>query len=356
VLGMAQAMAHDALSPEQRARLDVIRHSGEALLALLNDVLDLAKIESGKLELEAIEFDLGELIAGVRDTFAAVADEKGLRFEVDIGDAAGVYVGDPARIRQVLANLVSNALKFTDQGAARIKARRSGGKLRITIEDTGVGMPPQVVDKLFDKFVQADASTTRRYGGTGLGLSICRELAEMMGGSICAASKVGRGSKLTLAVPLPRVGGPSARRAAPNTGDAPNLRALRVLAVEDNAVNRLVLKTLMDQFGVEMEMAENGVAAVEAWSREPYDLILMDVQMPVMDGPTATRLIRERERAAERRRTPIIALTANALRHQHDEYLAAGMDEVVPKPLELGVLLNTINAVLDRASAAEFAD
>jgi len=348
VLGMAQAMVREPLSEEQRARLDVIRQSGEALLGILNDVLDLSKIEAGKFELEAIDFDLAEVLAGVHATFVAVAEQKGLSLEADIGDAGGVYRGDPARLRQVLANLVSNALKFTETGGARITAQRVGAGLRLTVQDTGIGMPPEVVGKLFGKFVQADASTTRRYGGTGLGLAICRELVERMGGAVVASSELGRGSKLTLTVPLLRVGAARGRHAPAADTATSSVVALRVLAAEDNAVNRLVLQTLMGQFGVEVVIVENGALAVEAWAREAFDLILMDVQMPVMDGPTASRLIRARERAEGRRRTPIIALTANALNHQRDDYIDAGMDEVVPKPLELEVLIRTMNAVLEQ--------
>ena len=300
-----------------------------------------------------MDFDLGDLLAGVHSTFRAVAEHKALYLETDITNAAGIYHGDPARIRQVLINLVSNALKFTDQGGARITARRVRGDLHLAVEDTGIGMPPEVVEKLFGKFVQADTSTTRRFGGTGLGLAICRELVELMGGTVRAESLVGKGSRLSLALKLPRVGEAQRRHAQPADAAAPMESGLRVLAAEDNSVNQLVLKTLMDQFGIDVEIVANGALAVEAWARGPFDIILMDVQMPVMDGPTAARQIRERERTEGRARIPIIALTANALSHQRSEYLAAGMDDVVAKPLQIEALLDAMSRLIGEEAEAE---
>jgi signal transduction histidine kinase/CheY-like chemotaxis protein len=359
VLGMAQAMAADELSQVQRDRLSVIHRSGEALLAILNDVLDLSKIEAGKLELETIEFDLGELAQGAYSAFTALANKKGLSFALDIAQARGRYLGDPTRIRQILYNLISNALKFTDQGEIRVIARHDGTMLEIAVADTGVGISPDNLVRLFQKFDQLDSSTTRRYGGTGLGLAICHELAQLMGGEIGVESRVGEGSRFIVRLPLPMIG---EERGPPQLAPAPacDLKPmrLRVLAAEDNAVNQLVLKTLLHQLGLEPIVVEDGAAAVEAWSASEWDVILMDVQMPVMDGLTAAAEIRRMERETGRRPTPIIALTANAMSHQVEQYLAAGMDGHVAKPIAAADLFQALSAVMDEpedSAAAEVA-
>jgi len=360
VLGMAQAMAADKLTRVQRERLDVVRQSGEALLAILNDVLDLSKIEAGKLELEEAEFDVGELARAAHATFAATAQAKDLGFALKVErNASGVYRGDSVRVRQILYNLVSNALKFTDHGEVKVTVGRVRGSLILTVSDTGIGIAPDNLATLFQKFEQADASTTRRFGGTGLGLSICRDLAELMGGKIEVDSVPGHGATFRATLPLVRLA--SRQKAAANYATEPTApidgRAIRVLAAEDNGMNQLVLKTLLDQVGVEAVMVPDGRAAIAAWEREPWDLILMDVQMPVMDGPTATGVIRAREKAEGRPRTPIVALTANAMAHQVLEYKTAGMDDFVAKPIEASRLYTVIQSALDagqdrRAAAA----
>ena len=355
VLGMAQAMAADELCPVQRERLDVIRQSGETLLAILNDVLDLSKIEAGKLELEEVEFDIGELAQGAHAAFTAIANKKGLSFDLTVERSArGVYRGDSTRIRQIIYNLVSNGLKFTEQGEVRVVIARAGGVLNVKVSDTGVGIAPERVERLFQKFEQADASTTRQFGGTGLGLSICRELASLMGGAITATSEAGKGATFEVRLPIRYVGAaPAKKRSAPaasravapvvSNGEA---AALRVLAAEDNTVNQLVLKTLLHQIGVDPTVVDNGEDAVVAWETETWDLILMDVQMPRMDGPTATRRIRQLEAELGRQRTPIIALTANAMSHQVAEYAAIGMDGFVAKPIEISRLFAAMRDAL----------
>ena len=352
VLGMAQAMAMGELTDQQRERLDVVQQSGEALLSILNDVLDLSKIEAGKLELEDAEFDIGELARGAHATFEATAQAKGLSFELTVEKRArGVDRGDPVRVRQILYNLVSNALKFTDNGRVKVTVGRAAKALVLTVQDSGIGIAPEQISSLFQKFEQADASTTRRFGGTGLGLSICRDLAEMMGGSVSVESAPGEGATFRAELPIVRVSTQpmaplpvAAAPAAPMEG-----RAIRVLAAEDNGMNQLVLKTLLNQVGVDPVMVPDGRAAVLAWEREPWDLILMDVQMPIMDGPTATGVIRAREKAEGRARTPIVALTANAMAHQVIEYKSAGMDDFVAKPIEASRLYTVIQAALDAA-------
>jgi len=363
VLGMAQAMAAGPLDPAQRERLEVIRQSGETLLAVLNDVLDLSKIEAGRLELEQVEFDIGAVAAGAHAAFSAVAAQKGVAFDLTVSRAAaGVYLGDGPRVRQVLNNLISNALKFTEAGRVAVSVGRRGGALTLTVVDTGIGMSPDQQAALFQRFAQADASTTRRFGGTGLGLAICRELAELMGGRIDLRSTEGRGSTFVATLPLAR--GERRDRAAvsenvPVAHAEPRPAegaALRVLAAEDNPVNQLVLKTLLAQIGVQPVMVGDGVDAVAAWESGDWDVILMDVQMPRMDGPTATRFIRDRELAQRRRRTPIVALTANAMTHQVSEYLAAGMDGFVAKPIEVARLFAALEAALTLSVPAERTD
>jgi signal transduction histidine kinase/ActR/RegA family two-component response regulator len=352
VLAMAQIIALGDLTAVQRERVEVIRRSGEDLLAVLNDILDLSKIEAGKMQIEAGEVDADNLGRNVHATFSAVAAAKpGLSFALQVApEASGPRRGDPARIGQILNNLVSNALKFTAQGEVRvtIEGMGPGGRdgLRLSVSDTGIGIPADKLSALFEKFSQADGSNTRRYGGTGLGLAISRELARLMRGTIDVASVEGQGSTFTVVLPRPRIP-PSAEAAAASAGAAePQDRALRVLAAEDIPTNQLVLRTIMQTFGVELEMVDNGREALEAWKLGRFDLILMDIQMPEMDGLTSTRMIRAAEAASGRARTPIIAVSANAMSHQVAEYLAAGMDGHVAKPIELVKLHAAIEAAL----------
>jgi signal transduction histidine kinase/ActR/RegA family two-component response regulator len=345
VLGMAQAMDADDLSQVQRERLDVVRQSGESLLTILNDILDLSKIEAGKLEIEQIDFDLEEVIAAARTTFSAVAESKALGFVFDIEAARGVYNGDPTRLRQIVCNLLSNALKFTEVGEVRLTASRSSEGLCIVVTDTGLGISPEGLVTLFSKFTQADASTARHFGGSGLGLAICRDLADLMDGAIEVESTLGAGSRFIVTFPMPYVS-EALRPRSVNTAAAEPAMDIRLLAAEDNAINRLVLKTLLEQIGVEPVIVENGALAVEAWEAGAWDIILMDVQMPTMDGPAATRLIRQREAATGRRRTPIVALTANAMSNQVDDYMQAGMDAHVSKPIEARRLYEALAALL----------
>ncbi len=366
VLGMAQAMEHDTLTDLQRDRLDVIRKSGDMLLAILNDILDLSKIEAGKLELEQAPFDLEDLARGAHAAFTAIANKKGLSFDLMVEpSAAGSYLGDSTRVRQILYNLVSNALKFTEAGEVRVRLFGQPRGFGVSVSDTGVGIDADHVAHLFQKFEQADASTTRRFGGTGLGLSICRELAHLMGGAITVESVVGRGSVFTVTLPLDRSAdahapsAPTAIAAATEAELGAELgaelaeRTLRVLAAEDNPVNQMVLKTLLHQAGVHPMLVGDGQAALAAWETGDWDLILMDMQMPIMDGLDATRAIRARELTTGRARTPIIALTANVMTHQIATYVEAGMDRFVGKPIEIGELFAAIEAVLGSDNAED---
>jgi PAS domain S-box-containing protein len=357
VLGMVQAIAADELAPVQRARLQVVRQSGETLLAILNDVLDLSKIEAGRLELESITFSLSAVAAGCQAAFTNVAMSKGLSFLFAIDDdAQGVYQGDPTRVRQILYNLLSNAMKFTAAGEVSVRLSRLKDNLIIVVKDTGMGMTPEQKERLFQKFAQADASTTRKFGGTGLGLAIARELAVAMGGDIEAQSALGEGATFTVRLGLPWVGpdveGPHAPMAQGVVRDQADFEALRVLVAEDNEINQLVIRTLLQQVGVDPFIVANGQLALEAWATAAWDVILMDIQMPEMDGPTAARLIRERESEIGRARTPIIALTANAMTHQIADYVAAGMDDHVAKPIEALRLFSALEHALQQTETA----
>ncbi len=350
VLGMAQAMGGDDLSEVQRERLRVIRRSGETLLAVLNDVLDLSKIEASKLELELVEFDMAHLARGVVAAFTPLANRKGVSFGFEIEEGAlGAYRGDSTRLRQILYNLISNAVKFTESGGVNLTIVRREGMVEIAVVDSGIGMSPESLSRLFDNFFQADPSTTRRFGGSGLGLAICRELAGLMGGRVTAESILGQGSTFRVVLPLPRIGDALVKPTpvpAPFPETEPQSPDIRVLAAEDNDVNQLVLKTLLMQAGIEPVIVANGREAVEAWERQDWDIILMDVQMPEMDGPAAARAIRAREAQTGRRWTPIIALTANTMTHQRAEYDAAGMNGLVAKPIEIGRLFEALENAL----------
>lgn len=357
VLGMAQAMAADALSPAQRERLDVVRRSGETLLTILNNILDLSKIEAGKLEVEETDFDLGELAETARRSFAEIARQRGLALDLEIAPAArGTFRGDSTRILQILHNLILNALKFTERGGVRLSIDPSAEGLRFAVCDTGIGIPAEGLERLFQKFEQMDASTTRRHGGTGLGLAICRELSQALGGEITVVSEPGRGSTFTLTAPLTRIG-EEARRSADAAPLAPAETAtpLRVLAAEDNTVNQLVLKTLLNQAGVDPFIVSDGLEALEAWRQREWDVILMDVQMPNLDGPSATRRIRAEEVSSGRRRTPILALTANAMSHQIPAYEEAGMNGFVAKPIRVAELFQALEDAVAPAGEARAA-
>ena len=347
VLGMAQAMDMDPLPALQRDRLQVIRESGAALMDLLDDLLDISRIETGRLALDVQDFDLRATVEAAHATFAAKARMKALAYTLDIDPAVeGLWRGDPARVRQILANLISNAVKFTHEGEVTVRVQRSATSVRFEVSDTGIGIPPDRVARVFEKFMQADASATREYGGTGLGLAICQDLCRAMGGAITVGSAPGQGSSFAVELPLRQV------ERAVSVADDLNLPAalsdgsLRVLAAEDNPVNQMVLKAILGQLSVDPTIVENGAEAVRAWESAHWDLILMDVQMPVMDGPTATMTIRAREAVLGRPRTPILAVTANTMAHQLASYRAAGMDDVIPKPLNVTELFTALSAAL----------
>ena len=354
VLGMAQVMDRGALDPAQRERLAVIRQSGETLMALLNDILDLSKIEAGRFDIDDHIFSLEETLAAACGPLEAVAAQKDLLLTVDIADdAKGAWRGDAIRLRQVVSNLVANAVKFTAIGAVTVSAAADAGGVCITVRDSGIGIAPSALAGLFQRFSQADSSTSRRYGGTGLGLALSRELVELMGGDLTIQSNEGVGSVFSVALPLARAQSPAPAPVALEPGPLSRRTESRprILVAEDNATNQLVLRSMLEPMDVELVLASNGEEAVAAFQREAFDIVLMDIQMPVMGGIDAAKAIRriERQRGG---RTPILALTANVMAGQREQYLAAGMDGLVGKPIEIAKLYAAIDDALHDGPAA----
>ena len=349
ILGMVQALARYDLPPEQEHCVEVIAESGEILLAILNDVLDISKIEAGKLELECAAFDLPATVRGAVEPYEALAHAKDLAFSIRLApETEGWRVGDRVRLRQILANLVSNAVKFTAAGSIEVEAAGSSEHIEIVVRDSGIGMTVEEQQRVFEVFTQADASTTRKFGGTGLGLAICRDLTQLMGGELTLRSVPGAGSEFRLAAPLPSCApGAAARRNEEEVGSA--VRA-RILAAEDNLTNQQVLAALLAPLDVELTFAGDGQQAVDLFKAGLFDLVLMDVQMPVMNGVDATLAIRAWEQAARATPTPILALTANVIRRQIDDYLAAGMDGFVAKPIEAAALFAALEKALSAAN------
>jgi signal transduction histidine kinase/ActR/RegA family two-component response regulator len=349
VIGLAQALGRTELKPDQREMLDLMQSSSRMLLTLLGDILDLARIESGRLSLEDEPFAVKAAVHEAADLYRASAAAKGLALIVDVCPTCPDWIaGDVVRLKQVMCNLVSNAVKFTEAGLIKLEAQcgpavDGSPTLRIAVSDTGIGFGPEQRDRLFGRFEQADGAITRRYGGSGLGLSICRQLAEMMGGSLDAESEPDGGSTFLLTVPLRAASAP----AAPAADEAPSLpagAAVRVLLADDHPTNRKVVELILGAAAVELTSVENGAEAVEAYRSGAYDLVLMDMQMPVMDGLTATRAIREFECEAGRALTPIVMLTANALPEHVAAARAAGADKHLAKPFEAAELLALVTA------------
>ena len=333
VLGMAELLSEALTDPVHRQMITTIRESGEGLLNVLNDILDLAKVEAGKLELETVAFVPRDLAAKLEAMYSLRAQDKGLSFSVlcDAG-AAQPRMGDPHRLLQILHNLVSNAIKFTHEGQITVTVRtRDGGPLAIEVADTGIGMSPAQQARAFEAFEQADGAVTRRYGGTGLGLSISRRLIALMGGTITVHSTEGQGTLMRLELPLPAAA--SATVAEPGTAASlPDLTGLRALVADDNATNRLILKAMLGALGIRVTMVEDGSRAVAAWAPDTFDVLLLDISMPEMDGVAALAEIRGRIAREGGPAVPAIAVTANAMKHQIEGYFASGFDAYVGKP------------------------
>ncbi len=345
VIGMADLLIDTPLDEDQRENAVTIRNSAHSLLMLVNDILDFSKIEAGKLSLEPIPFNLRSAIEQVVELHHQVARIKGLELSFAYSpDVPRRMVGDPGRIRQVLTNFISNAIKFTDSGRILIKvvAEANRGReatLRISVTDNGIGVAADKRDLIFQSFTQADASTTRKYGGTGLGLAICKQIAALMGGDIGVDSEPDKGSTFWLSITLPidqAVVEPEAEVAVIEVGLPPNPLGPRVLVAEDNPVNQRVAMRMLEKLGCEVDVATTGRQAIDKWELIQYDVVLMDLHMPEMDGFAATAEIRERE--AEDQHTHIVALTANAMRGDRERCLSAGMDDYITKPVNLATL------------------
>jgi signal transduction histidine kinase/DNA-binding response OmpR family regulator/HPt (histidine-containing phosphotransfer) domain-containing protein len=371
IIGNIGLLLDSSLGGEQREWAEIVRDCSDALLRLINDILDLSKLEAGRFQLETIDFGLDKTIAAAVGLLHATAREKGIALTLDLGeDVHGIARGDPTRLRQVLLNLVGNAVKFTEHGSVTVRVRAiersdAGIALETRVIDTGPGMSGEARDRLFRKFSQADSSISRRYGGSGLGLAISKELVELMGGEIGVESEPGKGSTFWFTVPLQVGGGaapaatqaaatPAARPAAPHAlvaspqSAARATRPCRILLAEDNLINQRLATTLLTRAGHDVTVAANGFEAVEASRTQRFDVILMDVQMPGLDGIEASKYIREDEVRAGRH-TPIVALTAHAMQGAREEYLAAGMDDYLTKPIEPARLF----AVVAHWAAAE---
>tara|TARA_R110001606_G_scaffold391201_4_gene559042 strand:+ start:79944 stop:82511 length:2568 start_codon:yes stop_codon:yes gene_type:complete len=350
VIGINAALARTDLTPEQAKMVDLIATSGETLETLLTDVLDLARIESGHLELKAEAFDLEGCLESVVALFETGARQKALDFNLMVAPAlAGAFVGDVVRIRQVVSNLLSNAVKFTGEGSITLKAiQTDDGAVIISVTDTGIGFDAEFKARLFQRFEQADGSITRRFGGTGLGLAISRALAEAMEGVLEADSEPGVGSTFTLTLNLARAPEGAVVKvnrqvhARPQEAGAP-----RVLLAEDHPINRKVVELLFDGTGVDLTCVENGAEAVALYEKEAFDMILMDMQMPVMDGLTAIRLIRAREQADGGIATPIYTLSANAMPEHAEAAVKAGANGHLTKPIAAASLFTALEAALD---------
>ncbi len=359
VLGVAQALARTPLTSAQREMVQLIEVSGRALESLLGDILDLAKVDAGRLTMASEPFDLRALAHDVHALFRASAREKGveLRMELSAG-CGGWFRGDALRIRQVLSNLLSNAVKFTRQGeirlTIRVEASEDGPVARFAVRDTGIGFDPAQAERLFERFEQADSSTTRSFGGTGLGLAISRSLVELMGGTISATGEAGRGATFSFVLPLDCAEPPVRVEAdGPGGTGAAAARRVRVLLAEDHPINRRVIELMLDPDLVDLESVENGEQAVDRCAARAFDLVLMDMQMPVMDGLTAIRAIRAREAADGHPRARIFSLTANALPEHRRASDEAGADGFLTKPVDARALLEAVFAQAPEQAPAD---
>jgi CheY-like chemotaxis protein len=355
IMGIADLLAKTSLTPEQDRYVQIFRRSGDNLLNLINDILDLSKVEASQLELEQTEFSLKDELEKAIEMVAPRAREKGLRLTCEVSPEVNPdLVGDPTRLRQVLLNLLGNAIKFTNTGEVSLMVDLdpvglAPTALRFTVSDTGIGISTSQQGLVFERFAQGDSSTTRRFGGTGLGLTISKRLVELMGGRIWVESEVGQGSVFAFAVPFENWIAAD-RPVAEKVGIGPELAlpAVRILLAEDSADNRTIALAYLEDTPYRVEVAVNGAMACEMFESGRYDLVLMDRQMPIMDGLTATRTIRAWERENQRSPTPIIALTASALKGDRETCLAAGCTAYLSKPIKQAVLLQ---AIRDHASA-----
>ncbi len=352
VVAMADALSRTALQPREQEMVDVIRTSGVTLERLLSDILDSAKIEAGQIAIEHAAFDLSDTVRGAVALYRPKADSRGLPLQVQIDPALeGLVEGDVVRLRQVLSNLISNALKFTTEGSVSVSVDKTGpDRVRFTVTDTGCGFDTELKERIFTRFQQADGSITRRFGGTGLGLAISRHLVELMGGTMDGDGVPDKGARFWFELPLPT----SATPIVTNTEDSQDLDAAafpaRILLADDHPANRKVVEIMLAHLPTQLVTVDDGDAAVAAFRDSAFDLVLMDMQMPVMDGLSATTAIRALEQDQDRPRTPIIMLTANALPEHVTASAAAGADTHLTKPITLHSLLDGIAAAVEAAA------
>ncbi len=353
VLGSIGLLDRVTLAPRDRDLLDTARGSAEHLLHLLNDILDFSKLEAGRVELEDVDFDLRRLVEGLVASLRSRAAEKGLQLNCQVAsDLPAMLRGDPGRLRQILFNLLGNAIKFTEQGWVRLFVGHdpAAAQLQIAVADSGIGIAPEVRPLLFKHFTQGDRSITRRYGGTGLGLAICGQLATLMRGEIIVDSTPGKGSVFRLCLPL-RIGtAPMQPQPLPLVEAQRHGDSLRILVAEDNPTNQLILSTMLRELGHDVVLVANGLEACARLRQDHFDMVLMDMQMPEMDGMAASRAIRVM--AEPYASVPIIAITANALAGDRERCLAAGMDGYITKPIDLPLLIEAMDHALHRRPAA----
>lgn len=353
IVGMLEAIRGSEATPELREAHEIIRVSAESLVTIVNDILDFSKLEAGKLELDCTAFDLRAHVGQIVRMLQARAQEKGLALELAVAaDVPRIVVADPVRLGQVLTNLLGNAVKFTGRGSVTLRAQLLQGadtwaRIRFAVEDTGIGIPAEKLDLIFQAFVQADGSHTRKYGGTGLGLSISDQLVRLMGSSIKVRSEADQGSAFWFDVTLPVEEGAGGRTVSAGGASNSSLAAARILVAEDNAINQKVIRRLLEQSGHCVEIVADGRQAVDAVRARSYDLALIDVQMPVMDGFEASAAIRQIEQQQGWRRIPIIALTAYAMKGDRERCLKAGMDDYVSKPIRKADLDASIRRAIE---------
>ena len=344
ILGLGNQLLKTELLPQQRSFLESINHAAENLLVVINDILDFSKIESGKLDLESIGFSLHDLLMQISSMLKSKTEEKGLTFNLEMDPfIAPVLIGDPFRINQILLNLLSNSIKFTEKGSVSLSCKveesnENEQSVEIMVSDTGIGIDENYIEKIFRKFSQESTDVARKYGGTGLGMAITKQLVDLMDGKISIQSKKNHGTQITIGFTLP-IGHELEKPAKQIISfDQSLLQDKKILLVEDNKVNRLIANTILTQFGIHVTEAVNGEIAVEILRKTSFDLVLMDMQMPVMDGVTATIMIRKEISTT----LPIVALTAHALKSEQSRCLEAGMDDFLSKPFTEEKLLNMI--------------
>jgi len=359
VMGMIDLLQESPLSEVQKRYIQLAREAAGALMQVINDILDFSKIEAGKFELEPVEFDLHKLVNDLIELLTPVATKKNLSLWFTIcSDVPQMILADAGRLRQVLMNLICNALKFTERGSVRVilaleKELERGYTIRVEVRDTGTGIPADRLDRLFKSFSQVDTSTTRRFGGTGLGLAICKRLVELMAGEIGVNSIVDHGTTFWFTVQVGKAvctSPPMPENPPRAQSRGPSLAGLHLLVAEDNELNQIVTEELLKLLGCTCEIVADGEQAVEAFKKNRYDMVLMDWQMPRMDGLEATALIREHEAAAATGHTPIIALTAGAIAGDREKCLAGGMDWYLTKPLNCEALAATLESALGRTA------